>query len=150
MSRPLIGQVLTQMGKLTPIDIDEILVEQAFSRRRFGEIALSWGLCETGDLCEAWCNQAGQADCVDLSKVDLDANAFSRLSAETMRQYAVVPLRLIGDVLVVACARPIDAAELPELVRSAGLDIRFVQADPAQIQAILDHVYPLPMLGAAA
>jgi hypothetical protein len=150
MSRPLIGQVLARMGKVTPIDIDEILVEQTFSQRRFGEIALTWGLCETADVREAWCDQLHGGDHIDLSDPQIDPAAVGRLQGHVARRLGVVPLKLIGDVLIVACARPVDAAEMPELVRAAGHDIRFIQANWEELARALDRHYPQTIVDIAA
>ena len=91
MSHPLIGQVLTQMGKLSSIDIDEILVEQNASRRRFGEIAVGWGLCDIQELCDAWCSQAGHALAVNIDAIGVDPSALDWLSSDVAYSFSVIP-----------------------------------------------------------
>ena len=46
MNRPRFGEFLSRFVSLTPHDISEILEDQSSSRRRFGDIALAFGLCK--------------------------------------------------------------------------------------------------------
>ncbi len=143
MSRQLIGQLLSRMGKLSLIDIDEILVEQAVSHRRFGEIALSWGLCNPEHVGEAWCKQlADDVQHVDLERVGVDAHATTYLSSQLARQLGVIPIRVLGDLVVVATSHTLNSVEVAELSRTIGKQIRLVTVDPDQIQVALGTYYP--------
>lgn len=142
MSRPLIGQMLSRMGKLSGLDIDEILAEQSVSRQPFGHIALSWGLCEPEHLCQAWCDQLVAANnCLELLQLadEREAQAFP---GEVARRLRVVPLRSIGNQLVVAAAGPLDSLALAELMQSSGREIRFVQAEVHTIDEAIARYYP--------
>lgn len=143
MSRQLIGQLLSRMGKLSLIDIDEILVEQAVSHRRFGEIALSWGLCNPEHVGEAWCKQlAEDVQHVDLERVGVDAHATTYLSSQLAKQLGVIPIRILGDLVVVAASHTLNSVEVAELSRTIGKQIRLVTVDPDQIQVALRTYYP--------
>jgi hypothetical protein len=143
MSRPLIGQVLSRMGKLTTIDIDEILVEQAVTHLRFGEIALSWGLFEPDHLCEAWCRQLAEGTArINLDEIGIDEQVLQTLPGELARRLGVIPIRSIADQIIMASSRAIDSAELLELLHATGKDVRFVQSDAAQIERAISRFYP--------
>jgi len=143
MSRQLIGQLLSRMGKLSLIDIDEILVEQAVSRKRFGEIALSWGLCEPEHIGEAWCRQLGEdVQELDLEKVGVDPHATQCLAGEMARRLDAVPIRTLGDLIVVAIGHTLDSVEVAELSRAVGQQIRLVLVAHSQIQRALETFYP--------
>ena len=120
MNRPLIGQVLSRMGKLTAIDIDEILAEQAFSRRRFGEIAHSHGGFANGTHLRCVVQPArrrpGKARFVGHRH---RRSGVTSLSGELARRTRVMPIRFIGDQLVVATARLMDAAQAAEICARA-------------------------------
>jgi hypothetical protein len=143
MRRTQIGQVLSRMGKLSSIDIDEILEQQAVSHQRFGEIAVSWGLCEPVDLCEAWCVQFTEGvDAVDLAHGGLDAKLILSMPGELARQLHIVPLVSIADQMVVAASRPVDGDQWMAILEATGKDVRFVLAEPGEIEAALDVYYP--------
>src|ERR1041384_3936572 len=127
MGRAQIGQVLRRMGKLSDLDIEEILVQQHVSHQRFGEIALAWGLCEPPHLCEAWMRQLAESPAkADLMSVGVDPRAVEDFSAEVARRVGVVPIRCMGDQLIVAAGRSLSSAEMTEVVRAAGKDVRVV------------------------
>lgn len=143
MQRAAIGQVLSRMGKLSSIDIDEILEQQAVSHQRFGEIAVSWGLCEPVDLCEAWCVQFSEGvEAVALTNSEVDARLILSLPGELARQLQIVPLVSIADQMVVAAAQPVDGDQWMAILEATGMDVRFVLAEPQAIEAALDVYYP--------
>jgi hypothetical protein len=152
MGRPLIGQMLNRMGNLSAIDIDEILVEQAVTHRRFGEIALSWGLCDVEQLCQAWCDQWSWEDSGgNGGMLAPEEQALSSVPAELARRLLVLPLKLMGNQLIAAAARTLDSAEISELVRAVGHDVRLMRADVALVQQAIDAHYPcLAGVGAEA
>jgi hypothetical protein len=143
MRRPMIGQILNQMGKLSTIDIDEILEQQAVSHEKFGEIAVSFGLCEPVHLCEAWCMQfADGFDWDQLSSCGLDAKLILSMPAHLARELHVVPLISIADQMVVAAAHPVDGDEWMQILEATGKDVRFILAEPTAIDHALDVYYP--------
>jgi hypothetical protein len=130
------------MGKLSRIDVDEILTQQEATRQKFGEIALQWGLCEPDHLCEAWCTQLAEgAERVDLNIAGIDSHATQYVGLELARKLGVVPIRSIANQIVVATSRALEAGELAELVASAGKMVRLVLADRRQIEAAIDAYY---------
>ncbi len=67
MSQARFGEHLSRLVNLSRHDVDEILEEQSSTRHRFGEIALSWGLCTPENVWQAWCDQLlSQVQKVDL------------------------------------------------------------------------------------
>ncbi len=54
MSRPRFGELLSRFVNLSAHDVSEILEDQSSSRRRFGEIALAFGLCQPQHVWKAW------------------------------------------------------------------------------------------------
>lgn len=149
MSHRRFGEYLAKLVHLSGHDVSEILEDQSASGRRFGEIALSWGLCRPEHIWEAWANQLGRRSrpsihAVDLQCVGIDAQAAAAMSGRLARRFGVVPVRKIGETLVVAAetttvARA--AARLPAILRKP---MRFVVARAGQIDAALNTYYPAP------
>lgn len=141
-SRPMIGQVLGWMGKLSAIDVQEILAEQAVTREKFGQIALSLGMIEPQHVWEAWCSQlALHAERICLDDVGIDADAIDSLAPDVARNAHVVPVRSIGDNLILATPQLLDPDTLAQLSELTGKQIRLVLADPVQIDQALSHYY---------
>jgi hypothetical protein len=142
MGRQLIGQVLYRMGKLSPMDIDEILEEQALAGRRFGDIAISWGLCDPEHIGEAWCRQlADEGANLDLGSLGIDPHATACLSPADARRLGILPIRIAGEIMILAASHPLDSVAVAELSRMLARDLRFVVVSPAQFECAMDICY---------
>jgi hypothetical protein len=148
---PLFGECLGKVVRLSAHDVSEILEHQAATRRKFGEIALAWGLCRPQHVWQAWWAQlSSDTPCVDLTRIGIDAQAIAHVPADLAMQFRAVPLRCHEDQLVVAtCPRglPRASAELPALI---GKQVKFVLADPQQLDEAIAAYYPVSFGAAGA
>ena len=144
IQRSRIGELLSRIVPLSAHDVEEILQEQSGTHRRFGEIALAWGLCQPEHVWNAWCRQLAQGvERVDLHKIGIDSQAVALVSAEIARQCNVLPVRVAEDVIVMATSEA-DTAELEtELAGRVEHQIMFVRADATQLREMIDIYYPL-------
>lgn len=144
-----IGQILCGMANMTAHDVEEILREQERNGRRFGQIALSWGLCRPEDVWEAWCRQLGDAGLqwVDLEELGIDARAAGRMQRETAMKYKVIPVRCAKSLLLAAQEESVDSA-MRELPAQFDQPLKFVLASSADIEQAIGRYYPQPALAA--
>lgn len=142
MSRARMGQLLERMGKLSGHDIDEILQEQASNgtKRPFGEIALTMGLCEPQHIWQAWASQvaSGTLEKVNLYSLGVDAQAVSRVPREIASRFCAMPVRLVEGGIIIALSDPGHAPVFEEL----GGKVHFVLAEAEQIRAMIERYYP--------
>ena len=138
MSTARFGELLGRFVKLSDQDVSEILEEQAMSHRRFGQIAMSWGLCRPEHVWRAWCDQlADGPERVDLGAVGIDTQALSQISAELAREFGVVPVRSLGEQVILAVSPETLERAAEKLPGLTGKRLQFVLADAEQIaQAI--------------
>jgi hypothetical protein len=143
-ARVRIGELLSRMVPLSGHDVEEILQEQTANRRRFGEIALAWGLCRPEHVWDAWCQQStGGAELVDLEQIGIDAQAAAMLPGATARELGVIPVRVLSDAALLAVVElPSDpsAAELGNLLHRR---VKFVRAAPEQLRRVIEIYYPV-------
>ena len=140
--RARMGELLSRMVPLSGHDVEEILQEQSATRRRFGEIALAWGLCKPEHIWDAWCQQSGDGtETVDLDKIGVDAQAAAMLPADVARLHHVIPLRVASDAVLLATANGAmeHSDELATLLRRR---VTFVHAEMKQVERMLDRYYP--------
>ena len=137
------GEYLARVVHLSGHDVAEILEDQAASGRRFGEIALAWGLCQPEHVWEAWAHQlAHRTPHVDLRRIGVDVQATAAVPARLARRFRAIPIRTVGQALVVAADEATvrhAAARLPAIFRRK---VHFVVASPDQIDAALEAYYP--------
>lgn len=142
MRRVLFGELLGRLVRLSGHDVSEILEDQAASRRRFGEIALAWGLCQPQHVWQAWWAQlSSHTPQVDLNTIGVDAQAVSCLPRGLAVAYGVIPLRTFKDQLVLAATPetlPRAKQALPGLLVKK---VKFVVSDPAQVREAIKTYY---------
>jgi hypothetical protein len=145
MVRARFGELLGRFVPLSPHDVSEILVDQSSSRRRFGEIALAFGLCKPQHVWRAWWAQlSGAPERVDLDAIGVDVQCLSYLPRALAIEYSAVPLRASGSQVVIAAAEGSLMRAMEELPRRVQVQLKFVLADPAQIRSAISNYYPAP------
>jgi hypothetical protein len=142
MSGNRIGERLSRMVQLSGHDIEEILSEQGSTGRRFGDIAMQMGLCTPEHIWRAWSGQLDQSpQQVNLEDFGVDAQAVEHLPAEVAIPYHIMPLRILGNQLVVA----VDEAAYPHLSRVLPTviqrEVKFVLSSHRQIAEALRAYY---------
>jgi hypothetical protein len=143
MSRPKIGELLRRHVPLSTHDIDEILHEQSHTRRRFGDVAMSLGLCSPQDVWRAWCEQIKDSiEHVDLEHLGIDAQAVASMTREQAIGFHAVPVRCTESHLVVASSDDGFDAAVAELPQVLNRRLRFVIAPAAQVEAAIAKYYP--------
>ena len=142
--RARFGELLSRLVPLSGHDIEEILQEQTANRRKFGDIALSWGLCKPEHIWDAWAQQsAHDHDLVDLEKVGVDAQAAALLPAEVARQLNMIPVRVANDIVLVATCDPSPQHATDSLAELMQRRICFVQAEPEQLARAIETYYKM-------
>lgn len=136
------GEVLARIVSLNRHDVYEILAEQAGSRKKFGQIALAWSLCEPTHVWQAWTQQlVGRTPRVNLAQFGIDSQATAELPGWVASALNVVPVRLTEDRLIVATT----ASALPratELLAShSRKPITFVLAGADEIRQAVERYY---------
>ena len=146
MATKRIGEILSQLVPLSGHDVEEILHEQAVSKTRksFGDIALAMGLCRPEHVWRAWCGQLieGPPRKIDLDRTGVDTQALHHIAPELAEELNVVPVRVLGNVLIVAISSDaigLAATKLPARVQK---ELRFAIAEPAAIRRAINKYYP--------
>src|ERR1700733_12952706 len=99
MGQPRFGELLSRLVHLSGHDVDEILAEQNASHRRFGEIALSLGMCTPENIWQAWCEQLlTQVQKVDLEVLGIDAQAAAIIGRDVALRLGAIPIRSLENV----------------------------------------------------
>ena len=137
-----IGELLGRQVELSGHDVEEILQEQATTGRRFGDIALSWGLCQPEHVWRAWAAQhVDDGRQVDLSRLPVDYQAITLLPYEMANRLGMIPLRSFDDEVIIAASDPSESSvgEVGHVIQKR---CRFVRADLAQIREAIAAYYP--------
>src|SRR3954469_11052440 len=143
LSETLFGELLGRRVPLSSHDVFEILEEQGGSRRRFGQIALGWGLCEPRHVWETWAEQlTDRTPRVDLGTMGIDVQATLHLSGALAAELGIVPVRAHPGGLIIAASELTIARAAERLGQDAGRRVAFVLAEPSPIRQALERYYP--------
>lgn len=144
-----IGEILGKMVPITNQDVEEILCEQAVTGQRFGEIAISWGLCNAEHVLRAWADQTvSRHESVDLDYIGVDAQAIGALPRELALYFRAIPIRILSDLLVIAIADESAIPTLREFLKDVRPELRFVLADPKIIDEMVANYYDTSTIAA--
>ena len=139
-----LGDLLVLTGVLTPQQRDEVLNEQRLGGRPFGEIA-EWMFGVSPAAVEAaWAQQVSDlAPHIDPRSENVDPYALRQIGRRQAWQFSVLPVRFIGEELVVCTTQD----ELPRALKFVGWRIgslcRIVIADPELLGEALERHYPM-------
>ena len=138
-ARPLLGQILKARGVIRESQVQAALGEQRKHGGLIGQALVETGACTASDIAFALAEQAG-LESVDLGAVAPESDALAAVDGSVAHTYGVLPVRIEGEVLVVALADPMNTAVLEDLSFATGFEMRAVIADAEAIkEAVLAH-----------
>jgi type IV pilus assembly protein PilB len=136
------GEVLVEMGLLTPEQVDQAIAEQRVSHQRIGDIALEKGWVTKATLMEALGLRLG-VKYLDLASTRIDPITADLISERDARRYAAVPVSFVDDhTLLVAMADPSNIVAVDDLRILTGFDIEPAIATNDDIMAMLSNMRP--------
>jgi hypothetical protein len=140
-----IGEILSRLVPLSAHDVEEILIEQSSCpAKRFGDIALSLGLCQPEHVWRAWTAQLSESPRpIDLDQLGIDAQALSHVTSEIARRLRVMPVRVLGDEILIATEASNLLAVAHALAQFISRKLIIVAADPAQLDRAISYYYPI-------
>lgn len=142
-----LGEILVELGEVTPGEVDEALAEQKNSdskkRLKLGELLVKQKACGVESIAKAIALQCGKKYC-NLRKLyekGLDEDLADKIPKDVAYERLMVPLKITRRSLVVATPNPIDFMVLEDLRFVVGLDIEFVIASQEAVEETLGNVY---------
>ena len=132
--RRLLGQILKQQGQVREGQIQEALGEQQRNGGLIGQCLVALGTCQQTDIVMALAEQGGMQT-VDLSTVTPTPESLELVDSSLAHAFNVLPLRVEGDVLIVALGDPQNTAVLQDLGFSTGLEVKGAIGDAEAIKA---------------
>jgi len=118
------GEILVEMGLITPQQLEEGLDEQKRTHLRIGEILLQRGWIKGPELTKALARRLG-LQFLDLAEMRVDPSAAGLISDKDARRYAAIPVAYVNDhTLLVAMVNPSNVFALDDLRIMTGYDIQ--------------------------
>lgn len=122
-SKKKTGEILVEMGLITPLQLQEALEEQKTSHCRIGEVLVSHGWVKPNELAEALSRRLG-VRYVDLHDTRIDPAASNLITEKDARRYAAIPISFLDDhTILVAMVDPANIFAIDDLRILTGYDV---------------------------
>ena len=131
-----LGDILIEQGVITPLELDEAIQRQRLTGEMMGRVLVSMGLCEEQDIVEALGTQAGM-ERIDLTKLKIKDEILRRIPPDVAKFYNVVPIREVGETLIVAMADPLNLGVLDDLRQILGCEVKGAISNHQDVAASL-------------
>jgi type IV pilus assembly protein PilB len=136
---------LINRGLLNVEQVKLAFEEQQLTGRRLGEIAVGHGWVTSADLARALADQFG-LEYVDLAEVEPDQDAVALLEKELAFRYQALPVRFLGDgLLLVTVADPTEAEHAERLRHALGHDVRLAVSEPGALEHAIRNLHQAPL-----
>ncbi|HNR00468.1 MAG TPA: type II/IV secretion system protein, partial [Trueperaceae bacterium] len=136
--KPL-GEILVDLGYVTQTDVEEALNKQRSGGGRLEDTLVQSGKISPDMLARSLAMQLGFEFIEDNARID--PYAVSLVPEPTARRYAAMPVRLEGDVLVVAMKDPRHVFALDDIHLITGREIRPAVATEESLTRMLNRFY---------
>lgn len=111
-----LGEVLVQMGKLTPEQVDEVVKLAIESGERIGRLLIAWEMVPPDVLCRALSIQSGMPMTL-LDEVSIPEKLRKIFPLPLMMRHSFVPFDESAAVLCVAACNPLEPETVKDLER---------------------------------
>ena len=139
ISNPLLSLIRDQ-GLIDDLQYEDVVAEIKRSNAPAIQVLQDFGIMKLDDILHVEATYLG-TEVVSLKDREISAELQKIIPATAARMYRCVPIGLIGDVVQVALAEPLDPARADEIHFSAKRDIQIVVADPAEIDKMIERLY---------
>lgn len=109
-----LGDILINMGSITPDQLDVALIEQKIVGKRLGEYLVCKSIISEETLVEALAKQFSY-DIVSLGEENIDYELLSPFSVDFLRDRKLLPYKGDAEKVYIALADPVDIAGMTEV-----------------------------------
>lgn len=138
MAGKLFGKILLDMGLVSIEQIQEALARQRDTGKKIGEELIDMNVITSRDCVQVLAEQ-NHLDIIDLEGVKLSPELLELFERDDCEEHCLVPYKLEGGILYLACADPIGLDLIDNFRFKFGKEIEIVLADTASIQKCIDR-----------
>jgi len=136
-----LGQILIDLGVLSPLDLEHALQRQRVTGELLGRVLVTMELVGEQDVVEALGVQLG-LERVDIDRLTIPESVLRTTPAHVARFYQVVPVRLEEDgTLTVAMADPLNVSIIGDLEHLLGRHVVGAVSNPDSVRTSIGKNY---------
>ena len=135
-----LGTVLEQSGLISPEEWQSVLTLHEASSKDISQLLVEEKLVTDQELAMI-AGLQHNVPCIDLKQRKIDSRALQLIPESMARQYNVIPIEVIDDVLLVAMEDPWNIRAVEDMSAQARMTIRQVECVPADIRKFIELNY---------
>lgn len=136
-----LGDILVEVGVITPLELDEGMQRQRLRGDFLGRILVKMERCAEQDILEALGVQQGM-ERVDVGSLKINDEVLRKLPADVAKFYNVVPIREKEDgTIVVALADPLNLSVIDDLQQIMGCPVEGAVSSLEEVQQSIKSNY---------
>ena len=128
-----LGQILIELGLITPEQLDAALEEHQKTPKALGRVLIDLGMIKEADLVRALAEQVG-LEFVDLTDTQIDPATTALLPEALARRYRALPIGERDGKLLVAMSDPANVYALDDIRTITGREVQPVVATSADVE----------------
>jgi len=139
--RRSIGEILVDMGVVTPDQLKEVLADQKkTSDKKIGQLLIERNLATREDITFALAEQF-ELEMVDIDGIEIDKGVIAMVPRDLARQHNIIPIEKADGVLTVAMSDPLDLFTLDNLRFVINMAVEPVLATEESIKNAITRYY---------
>ncbi len=135
-----LGEILVRQGTISEKQLAEALETQKTEQSLLGEILIRMGAVNERQIVQALTSQYG-FPFIPLESYDFDAEAAKLVPENVARQYRLVPLDVIGDVMIIAMSNPLNTSAIEDIEMITKKKVQVFIAVITSINKALNKIY---------
>lgn len=135
-----LGDLLVEVGFITPKQLEEALRKQKLTGKKIGEILIDDSMVSEVDMIKALEMQLG-IPYTDLSKIYIDPEVPKLINENLARRHVLIPIKREKNKLTVAMADPLNIFARDDVNIATGFDIEPVISNSDKILNAIDRYY---------
>lgn len=137
--RKPLGRILVELGAVTQEQLEAAL-KRPMRGFRIGSLLVHEGLISTQQLAQAVAEQS-HATWENLDVLSLDSQLIKKIPADIALHYAVLPIKEVGETLILASESYLDPVSLAAIGRKLARPVQYVITTKGQVSVGLRHWY---------
>jgi len=133
-------KILLDKGAITRDDLEKASEEQKVKGGKLIDLIVESGMVSKKDLTAVLCFEIG-CPAIDLTRYKISPEVIKLIPKKTIKQYKIIPVSKMGNVLTVAMADPLDVFALDDLKSITKCEIGPVIANEADIVNAISEYY---------
>jgi len=138
--RKRLGEILVKEGLLTEEMLEQFLIDQKKTNLKLGQYLIRNGIVQERQIIDLLSRQLGISK-YQINDYPLNLELMRYIPIEIAQKNQVVPLKVKGDLLMVAIVDPLEVSILDAIEKISGMEVEPVICSESEINQLINSMY---------